>query len=146
MYRELMCLLSLCLKLSSGESINSVSSSSWVIFELIVTIMMYLRASELYVSIRLISYSLYYEYHSKICDLIITLFIILNFIVSIALARLSSCSWSLSWDSKRPGSPYWGSTKPNNSLSTFTLSTMPQPLYSQSAMEMYTRKTQQKWY
>jgi hypothetical protein len=87
-----MCLLSLCLKLSSGESISSVSSGAWLIFELIVTIMMYLRASELYASIRLISYSLYYEYHSKICDLIITLFIILNFIVSIALARLSSCS------------------------------------------------------
>jgi hypothetical protein len=55
-------------------------------------IMLYLEASRRYHSLRLMSFSLHYEYHSKLLDMLVTIFIIAHFIVTLFLSRLSCCT------------------------------------------------------
>lgn len=84
-YRQLICLTAYLLKIILD---TPNQSKIWILFEATSLILVYIRAKELYASLRLISYSLYYEYHSKICDMIITLFLILHTAVILLLSRL----------------------------------------------------------
>ena len=59
----------------------------WIILEGVILVFLYHKASGRYQSIRLISFSLRYEYQTKVFDLIVTIFIIAHCIVSIPLQR-----------------------------------------------------------
>ncbi len=77
-YKEAFCVLSYALKIAM---LDQKTDAFWVLFELLSLCLQYRRASALYKSLRLMSYSLHYEYHSKICDLLVTLFLILHSVV-----------------------------------------------------------------
>jgi hypothetical protein len=63
-----------------------------MIFEIANWILLYLEASKIYESLRLMSFSIHYEHQSKVMDLLITIFIIAHFIVRLFLLRLSCCT------------------------------------------------------
>ena len=91
-YKQLFCVVSYALKISMVDQKTDVF---WVIFELIAIYFQYRKVRDLYKSLRLMSYSLHYEYHSKICDLLINLFIILHCVVNTFSFRLLSSTCRL---------------------------------------------------
>ena len=80
-YKPLFCIL--CYSLKIGM-LNQKKEAVWIIMEFLALYVQYSKASRLYRSLRLMSYSLHYEYHSKICNLLITLFIILHCVVPLS--------------------------------------------------------------
>jgi len=78
-YKNIICIVYLSLKIAEHYKRRS---SIWTIIEIVVTYLMYCRASKIYQSLRYMSFSLEYEYQSKVFDLIITLLIIMHFVVN----------------------------------------------------------------
>jgi hypothetical protein len=95
----------------------------WVIVEGAILVFLYHEASRRYQSIRLMSFSLRYEYQTKVFDLVITIFIIAHCIVVLLLLRPSSYSWRPKRALSPTGLQRWA--RPTEWCATSTPSTSP---------------------
>lgn len=118
----------------------------WVIVEGIILLFLYREASQRYQSIRLMSFSLRYEYQTKVFDLIVTIFIIAHCIVPLSPYRPSSYMLPQKQTPSQTGSQRWAqpaewcvistpSTSPPRPFSLWGMATSfrPPPSKSQSS-------------
>lgn len=84
-YQNIVCLLFLVISL---VGLDDISSPFWMIFEVISLVFLYIRASQIYQSFRLMNFALIYEYQIKAFDLIVNLILIAHVIVHTLLDRL----------------------------------------------------------